>query len=111
MEVRESDLLQRDTPAVPLLPVIDADGLVRKGDTWVALSPIEARLARAFLERPGQLLGRKTLGNAGWPDGVPNERVGRFAHQDVAAALGPARSEDPHHQRQGLPRRRRSGRE
>jgi DNA-binding response OmpR family regulator len=75
MEVRESDLLQRDTPAVPLVPVIDADGLVRKGDTWVALSPIEARLARAFLERPGQLLGRKTLGNAGWPNGVPNERA------------------------------------
>lgn len=55
-------------------PVVDDDGLLRRRDRWVALSPIETRLARAFLERPGQLLGRKTLGNAGWPDGVPNDR-------------------------------------
>ena len=57
-----------------VVPVIDDDGLLRRRDQWVALSPIEARLARAFLERPGQLLGRKTLGNAGWPEGVPNDR-------------------------------------
>lgn len=57
-----------------VVPVIDADGLLRRRDAWVALSPIEARLARAFLDHRGQLLGRKTLGNAGWPDGVPNAR-------------------------------------
>jgi DNA-binding response OmpR family regulator len=56
------------------VPVLDEDGLLRRGDAWVALSPIEARLARAFLDHPGQLLGRKTLGMAGWPDGVPNAR-------------------------------------
>ena len=54
--------------------VVDDDGLLRRRDAWVALSPIEARLARAFVEHPRQLLGRKTLGNAGWPDGVPNAR-------------------------------------
>jgi DNA-binding response OmpR family regulator len=57
------------------LPVVDGDGILWRADQWVALSPIEARLARAFLEHPGRLLGRATLGRAGWPDGVPNDRA------------------------------------
>jgi DNA-binding response OmpR family regulator len=55
-------------------PVLDAYGLLRWGSAWVALSPIEARLAQEFIARPGQLVGREALGDAGWPDGVPNAR-------------------------------------
>lgn len=76
MNARESDLLdrafdQRDA-SIPVL--VDDDDILRRGDAWVALSPIEARLARAFLEDCGRLLGRKALGSAGWPAGVPNAR-------------------------------------
>jgi DNA-binding response OmpR family regulator len=71
VNVREDDLLDRATDPTP---VLDSDGILRSEDTWVALSPIEARLARVFLDDPGRLLTRKVLGSAGWPDGVPNAR-------------------------------------
>jgi DNA-binding response OmpR family regulator len=48
--------------------------VLRRGDDWVALSPIAARLIGAFLETPGKVLDRRTLGRAGWPAGVPSER-------------------------------------
>jgi two-component system response regulator TctD len=70
-------------------PVVDDDGLLRRRGQWVALSPIETRLARAFLERPGQLLGRKTLGNAGWPDGVPNDRSVDSRIKTLRRRVGP----------------------
>jgi DNA-binding response OmpR family regulator len=68
-------VFQRD-PADRLstLPTLDEYGLLRQGATWVALSPIEARLIEAFLSRPGRVLGRNTLAHAGWPNGVPNAR-------------------------------------
>jgi DNA-binding response OmpR family regulator len=56
------------------LPTLDEYGLLRQGATWVALSPIEARLIEAFLTRPGRVLSRNALGRAGWPDGVPSGR-------------------------------------
>ena len=74
MTARESDVIDRAEPHDPLFPILDDDDILRRGDQWVALSPIEARLARAFLEHPGHLLARTTLGRAGWPDGVPNDR-------------------------------------
>jgi DNA-binding response OmpR family regulator len=76
VNARESDLLDRafETPDASIPVLVDDDDILRRGDAWVALSPIEARLARAFLEDCGRLLGRKTLGIAGWPDGVPNPR-------------------------------------
>lgn len=55
-------------------PFVDENDVLRSGSRWIALSPIEARLTRAFLDRPGSVLGRKTLGVAGWPAGVPNNR-------------------------------------
>jgi DNA-binding response OmpR family regulator len=76
VNARESDLLDRasDHPDASIPVLVDDDDILRRGDAWVALSPIEARLARAFLDDRGRLLGRKTLGNAGWPDGMPNAR-------------------------------------
>jgi DNA-binding winged helix-turn-helix (wHTH) protein len=75
VNIRATDLVERPSgQPVRDEPVIDAYGLLRWGSAWVALSPIEARLAQEFIARPGQLVGRETLGDAGWPDGVPNAR-------------------------------------
>jgi DNA-binding response OmpR family regulator len=75
VHVRARDLAERPTvPAVGDDPAIDEYGLLRWGNAWVALSPIEARLARRFLDHLGRVLTRETLGDAGWPDGVPNAR-------------------------------------
>src|SRR6185503_13750529 len=59
---------------VSTLPALDEYGLLWRGECWIALSPIEARLIEAFLGRPGRVLGRHALGRAGWPEGVPNDR-------------------------------------
>jgi DNA-binding response OmpR family regulator len=76
VNVRASDLVERPSgqPVADAEPVIDDYGLLRCGSAWVALSPIEARLARRFLDRHGELVDRDALGDAGWPDGVPNAR-------------------------------------
>ena len=75
VNVRVSDLSERPSGRPGRdEPVIDAYGLLRWGSAWVALSPIESRLAREFLDRPGQLVEREVLGDAGWPEGVPNAR-------------------------------------
>lgn len=56
-------------------PRIDDDGLLRLNGTWVALPPIEARLAAALLERVGAVVGREVLLRAGWPQGAPNRNL------------------------------------
>jgi two-component system OmpR family response regulator len=56
-------------------PEVDEDGLLRIGGVWVALPPIEARLATALLERLGSVVARDALVRAGWPQGAPNRNV------------------------------------
>jgi DNA-binding winged helix-turn-helix (wHTH) protein len=46
----------------------DADGLLCRGDRWVALPPLEERLVRALFERPGTVVGRATLVAALYPE-------------------------------------------
>ena len=46
----------------------DADGLLCRGDRWVALPPLEERLVRAMFERPGTVVGRATLVAALYPE-------------------------------------------
>ena len=70
MQVFQRDPTDRHTT----LPTLDEYGLLWQGTTWVALSPIEARLIKAFLTRPGRVFSRQALGHAGWPDGVPSAR-------------------------------------
>ena len=57
------------------LPTIDADGLVRAGHTWVALPPVEARLADRFIGRFGAVVSRPDLVKAAWPNGVGERNV------------------------------------
>ena len=56
-------------------PILGDHGVVWRGPTWVALSPIEERLTAAFLARPGRVLSRRRLEQLGWPSGVPNSRA------------------------------------
>lgn len=56
-------------------PRLDDFGVIWHGRAWVALSPVEARLVAPMLERPGEVLSRRQLARAVWPDGVGNDRV------------------------------------
>jgi DNA-binding response OmpR family regulator len=54
-------------------PLVDGDGRVRYGAHWIALSPIEHRLARVLAERFGEVVGSDLLARAAWPDDGTNE--------------------------------------
>jgi DNA-binding response OmpR family regulator len=56
-------------------PVLDENGVLRRGDRWVSLPPVEARLMAALLERRGAVAGREGLARAGWPDGAPGRNA------------------------------------
>lgn len=49
-------------------PTIDDYDVLWFGDRWVALGPVEARLARELVVSPGQVVPRTCLEAAGWGD-------------------------------------------
>jgi hypothetical protein len=57
------------------LPDIDDAGVMRVGTDWVALPPVEHRLARALLDRMGAVVSREALAAAGWPQGSPGRNA------------------------------------
>ena len=61
----------RAWPPDPAPPRVDEHGVLRVGRRWVALGPIEARLATALVERLGALVGRRDLERAGGPGAPP----------------------------------------
>jgi len=63
------------TPAVDAGPVLDDFGVLRVNGAWVALPPLEARLAEALLERLGAVTSRELLIRAGWPTGAPGRNA------------------------------------
>ncbi len=56
-------------------PVLDDFGVLRVNGSWVALPPLEARLAEALLERLGAVTSRDLLIRAGWPTGAPGRNA------------------------------------
>jgi len=56
-------------------PVLDDFGVLRVNGSWVALPPLEARLAQALLERLGAVTSRDLLIRAGWPAGAPGRNA------------------------------------
>lgn len=56
-------------------PAVDDDGLLHHRSGWVALSPLEAAIARALTERYGAVVGREALSRRAWPDGVPTRNA------------------------------------
>jgi hypothetical protein len=79
LAARAASLLSRRATTVgapfPSVPVLDADGLLRAGAQWVALPPVEARLAARLLHRLDEVVSREALLAAGWPHGAPAGRV------------------------------------
>ena len=60
---------------VPDVPVLDVDGLLHFGGSWVSLPPVEARLTAALVDRFGAVVGREALARSGWPDGAPGRNA------------------------------------
>ena len=56
-------------------PALDDFGVLRLNGSWVALPPLEARLADALLQRLGAVTSRELLIRAGWPDGSPGRNA------------------------------------
>ena len=54
-------------------PQVGGDGRLRYGAHWIALSPIEHRLAQALAERFGEVVKGERLAKAAWPDEGTNE--------------------------------------
>ncbi|MGH9155340.1 MAG: winged helix-turn-helix domain-containing protein [Acidimicrobiales bacterium] len=75
MRARMAALVRRASEHVPVVPQLDADGVLRMGSSWVSLPPVESRLATALLERFGAVVSRESLGRAGWPTGAPGRNA------------------------------------
>ena len=59
----------------PVAPELDDFGVMRFGEGWVPLPPVEARLATAMVERFGAVVTRDALTRAGWPAGAPGRNA------------------------------------
>lgn len=80
LPAREADLVAREAvlearAARGARPAVGEDGVVRFGGRWVALSPVEARLAAALVERFGAVVGREVLVRRAWPHRAPSRNA------------------------------------
>jgi DNA-binding response OmpR family regulator len=75
VELRIEGLRRRVSAQARELPLLDEDGVLRVGDGWVPLPPVEARLAAELLRRFGAVASRADLTKAGWPDGSPGRNA------------------------------------
>ena len=70
IEFRIATLEARATQDAQSSPSIDDDGVHRYGGRWIALGPIEARLARELTGHVGELVPRPALEAVAW-EGKP----------------------------------------
>src|SRR3546814_5745483 len=77
VQARVEGLRRRLSAQVQPAPDIDEDGVLRVGDRWVSLPPVEARLTAALLDRYGAVVSRDALARAGWPNGSPGRNADR----------------------------------
>jgi DNA-binding response OmpR family regulator len=75
LRARVDGLLQRASADLEPSPALDEDGVLRLGDRWVSLPPVEARLTAALLDRYGAVVSRDALARAGWPAGAPGRNA------------------------------------
>src|SRR5204863_9503469 len=75
LRARMAALTSRSRSHASARPELDGDGVLRHGEGWVALPPVEARLARAMLERFGAVVSRDTLARARWGEGAPGRNA------------------------------------
>lgn len=71
-------------------PKVGADGRLRHGSGWIALSPIEHRLARVLSERFGEVVPSTELSTAAWPGEAMNEGALRVHLTRLRRRLRPA---------------------
>jgi DNA-binding response OmpR family regulator len=75
LRARVEGLQRRCDALVDPPPALDGDGVLRVGDRWVSLPPVEARLTAALLDRFGAVVSRDSLARAGWPAGAPGRNA------------------------------------
>jgi DNA-binding response OmpR family regulator len=75
VQARLSTLQARLAARAPVVPTLDADGVIRNGSAWVSLPPVEARLVDSLVERFGAVVSREVLTRAGWPEGSPGRNA------------------------------------
>lgn len=75
LRVRVEALRRRTDSDAGTVPALDDDGVLRLGDRWVSLPPVEARLTAALLERFGAVVSRDALARSGWPGGSPGRNA------------------------------------
>ncbi len=75
VRARVEGLLARGRAHLRDVPEVDAHGVVRYRDGWVALPPVEARLAEALILRFCAVVGRETLRRSVWPGTSPGRNV------------------------------------
>lgn len=75
IQARLQNLVVRASKDLQDQPQVDEHGVLRFRSEWVSLSPLEARLAGALVERFGAVASRETLIRLGWPDGAPSRNI------------------------------------
>jgi two-component system, OmpR family, response regulator len=75
LEARVEGLRRRCEAREAPSPDLDDDGVLRLGERWVSLPPVEARLTAALLDRFGAVVSRDALARAGWPAGAPGRNA------------------------------------
>jgi DNA-binding response OmpR family regulator len=75
LRARVEGLRRRAEARTDPVPLLDEDGVLRLGDRWVSLPPVEARLTAALLDRYGAVVSRDALARAGWPAGAPGRNA------------------------------------
>jgi DNA-binding winged helix-turn-helix (wHTH) protein len=70
-------------------PWLDPDGLLRRRDRWVAVSPHEEAVLHLLLDRWGQLVPRASLAAAVWPDASASSRALNTLVGRLRKRLGP----------------------
>jgi len=74
VEARVAQLRRRAGPP-EAAPFLDQDEVLWRGDRWVALPPVEARLIATLLNRHGAVVSREAIMKAGWPHSRPSRNV------------------------------------
>jgi DNA-binding winged helix-turn-helix (wHTH) protein len=75
LRVRLEALRRRTDGDASAVPELDDDGVLRVGDRWVSLPPVESRLTQALIARFGAVVSRDVLTRAGWPGGSPGRNA------------------------------------
>ena len=71
------------------LPELPGDGRLRQGRRWVALSPLEGKIAEELVKRFGEVVSGERLTEEGWPEGPPSRNALRVQLTRLRRRLGP----------------------